>query len=357
MSRVGGVGAQRLAEQRAVGQRELQVPGDQARRRGARPSGSSGRVMTPNGLDARARRAGCSSRSRPYSRWARSLLDLLDRDDATRRAGRSARCAARCRGGARRACLRASPPAGVATAGRAGRGRAGGGDLECHGAIVARRPGRAAGQPHSASAVRGQVRDSRSVAAPRRAPATVAGRGDVSRRCARPVSASNRCTWPAFGTEVDRARPSRAAAAVDAGDDRSSASRAVGSSLGVAVDVGVGAELLDDVDLDRDARRRSGDEVEVLGTEADGDRVVPPSAWPSDARAASGTTRAAELRRRRRRPGRSSRFIAGEPMKPATKTLAGVSYRSRGVSHLLQHAVLERPRPGRPSSWPRPGRG
>ncbi len=31
--------------------------------------------------------------------------------------------------------------------------------------------------------------------------------------------------------------------------------------------------------------------------------------------------------------GTSSRFIAGEPMKPATKTLFGWSYMFRGVSH------------------------
>ena len=47
-----GVGPQRLAEQRAVGQRELQVPGDQARRRGASPSAALPAADHAERLDA-----------------------------------------------------------------------------------------------------------------------------------------------------------------------------------------------------------------------------------------------------------------------------------------------------------------
>ena len=51
------------------------------------------------------------------------------------------------------------------------------------------------------------------------------------------------------------------------------------------------------------------------------------------------------------------KFMAGEPMKPATNMFTGFSYSSRGRAHLLHHAPRASPPPGRPGSWPRSGRG
>src|SRR6476620_2294363 len=75
-----------------------------------------------------------------------------------------------------------------------------------------------------------------------------------------------------LGLEVDLVALLRGAATVDAGDERHGAGVLAGGLeqllLGGAVDVGVGAELLDDVDRDGDAGG-VGRQLEVLRTDAE----------------------------------------------------------------------------------------
>src|SRR5699024_4868955 len=125
-------------------------------------------------------------------------------------------------------------------------------------------------------------------------------------------------------TEVDRLSLRRRTPAVDTSDERLGDLVRSGAA---AMDVGVGTELLDQIDLDRDAllsgtsSRSSGRTPRVTEVSSVSDRVsrstgstAPPNCTPWSVSFSS------------------TKFMAGEPMKPATKTLSGWSYMRRGVS-------------------------
>ena len=141
-----------------------------------------------------------------------------------------------------------------------------------------------------------------------------------------PVVAAEQVHVARLRGEVQDRALLRGLAPVDPRDDRA----ALAADLGAAVDVRVGAELLDDIDLDGQARALV-DDVEVLGAHPEVDRPVGAQRRPSPAR---GTCTFAAPKWTRS-PSRvvCTRFMAGEPMKPATNTLLGLSYMCRGVSH------------------------
>ena len=132
-----------------------------------------------------------------------------------------------------------------------------------------------------------------------------------------PVPGSNRCASPARGRSATRA-PRSGATFV------STRATSLPAPPGRREHVRVGADLLDHLDLGRDP---VGGELERL-------RTQPDHHFALRARA----VRQRERRRRRGSPSRSlhahrQRFMAGEPMKPATNMFAGRSYSTRGVSH------------------------
>jgi len=96
------------------------------------------------------------------------------------------------------------------------------------------------------------------------------------------------------------------------------------------VEVRVRAQLLDDVDDDLETLA-VGD-LHRLRPQADGDGAVP-DVRRTGQRLPGRAMGSVPARTPPSRSSTSTRFIAGEPMKPATNTLAGRSYIVRGVSH------------------------
>src|SRR5664280_2294143 len=136
----------------------------------------------------------------------------------------------------------------------------------------------------------------------------------------------------AFGRqEVDDGALLRRGATVDAHDDRLDLACGLG---GRAVDVGVGPELFDDVDGDRQAVTLYPYR-EVLGTDTEGDLLadVGQDVALDGVVDEPNFTPPSTI-------GTSKRFIAGEPMNPATNTLFGWSYMPRGVSHCCRTPSL-----------------
>ena len=181
------------------------------------------------------------------------VLDLLDRDDAAGHLDEADDVPRDAAGQGREQVL--GPVLQRRRPGQVEQGGVGtdGGDLECHGTIVARRPagGESAAAAHEPSARPGAHTGQQEVAAPGRAPPPP-GRRDAQSPMRWPVSVLNRCTWPSSGTRLMTLPFCGRRAAVDAGDDRVG----VGALAGGAVDVGVGAELLDHLDGDGQARCR-----------------------------------------------------------------------------------------------------
>ena len=110
-------------------------------------------------------------------------------------------------------------------------------------------------------------------------------------------------------------------AAVGADDDLLGAAA---GELDLGVDVGVGAEALDEQDLDGPGGLAVGD-AQVLGAHAHDHAGA--SAFGQDLGGGFGDGDGLVARAdvARRPTGASMMFMAGEPMKPATKTLLGVS--------------------------------
>ena len=123
--------------------------------------------------------------------------------------------------------------------------------------------------------------------------------------------------------DVDRRRPSWAAAGIDAHREQLVAGSAPREVCMRAVGVGVRAEFLDDDDLEREALALA-DEPTASGRKPSVAVFGPRGPARPSSRAAAGTTgppRSAPSPSR----STSTRFIAGEPMNPATKTLSGLS--------------------------------